>query len=419
MVTRSAPLERLEGVIFGCSISECLMRITQAIPSIAPSDTPWGRALRRGFFAYLISRLFVVMGAAIAVAAEAVTARTNDEEPISGLSGLAQVFDSWDGHWYLDVVREGYPHHIMPNVTYFVSDARAAFFPLYPRLVHYLDMAVPGGPVSVALLINLLFGGLFIYLVGRLARVLFDDRTAEKAMIIAAIFPGSFVLSFAYSEALLLTLAALCFVALHKKAWVWAGVLAALGTACRPNGVALVAACAVAAFIAIREDKEWKALIAPLLSPWGFVGFMLFLRSHTDEHWAWFRVQREAWQEGTSFGATAVQRTFDFFIHPVSSPTSVLTAASVGAMLIGLYMARKYKMNLIYWSYTAVILGLMLIPATVTARPRFLFTAFPLFFPVARALRDDEDKWWPLVVVVMIGGLVTVMGIYGVRGAIP
>ncbi|MTA54044.1 MAG: hypothetical protein F2958_03805, partial [Actinobacteria bacterium] len=171
------------------------MRISQAIPSIAPSDTPWGRALRRGFFAYLISRLFVVMGAAIAVAAEAVTARTNDEEPISGLSGLAQVFDSWDGHWYLDVVREGYPHHIMPNVTYFVSDARAAFFPLYPRLVHYLDLAVPGGPVSVALLVNLLFGGLFIYLVGRLARVLFDDRTAEKAMIIAAIFPGSFVLS--------------------------------------------------------------------------------------------------------------------------------------------------------------------------------------------------------------------------------
>ena len=88
-------------------------------------------------------------------------------------------------------------------------------------------------------------------------------------------------------------------------------------------------------------------------------------------------------------------------------------------MLIALYMARKYKMNLIYWSYTAVVLALMLIPATVTARPRFLFTAFPLFFPVARALRDDEEKWWPLAVVLMIGGLVTVMGIYGVKGAIP
>jgi amino acid transporter len=217
----------------------------------------------------------------------------------------------------------------------------------------------------------------------------------------------------------MLTIVALCFIALRDKHWIWAGVLAAMATATRPNGVALVAACAVASLIAIRNDREWRSLIAPVVSPLGFFGFMWFLRMHTGEGLAWFRVQREAWQEGTSFGATAVQRTYDFFLHPVSSPTSVLTAASVAAMLIALYMARKYKMNLIYWAYTIVVLALMLIPATVTARPRFLFTAFPLFFPVARALRDEDDTWWPLVVMVMIGGLVTVMGIYGVRGAIP
>ena len=386
---------------------------------IPPSTDPWGRTLRKAGIVYLLSRLFVVMGAAIAVAAQAVTDRTNEIEPSNGLSGLAAILDSWDGHWYLDVARDGYPHHIMPNVTYFVSDARAAFFPMYPRLVHYVDMVIPGGPVSVALAINFILGGCFIFLAGYLCRGLFDIKTAEKAMILIALFPGSFVLSMAYSEALMLTIAALCFIALRDKHWLWAGVLAAMATATRPNGVALVAACAVASLLAIRRDRDWSSLIAPVLSPFGFIGFMWFLRMHTGENGAWFRVQREAWQEGTSFGTTAVQRTIDFFIHPVSSPTSVLTAASVGAMLLALYMGRKYRINLVYWSYSAVVLVLMLIPATVTARPRFLFTAFPLFFPVARALRDDEDKWWPLVVVVMIGGLVTVMGIYGVRGAIP
>ena len=386
---------------------------------IPPSTDSWGRTLRKAGIVYLLSRLFVVMGAAIAVAAQAVTDRTNEIEPSNGLSGLAAILDSWDGHWYLDVVRDGYPHHIMPNVTYFVSDARAAFFPMYPRLVHYIDMVIPGGPVSVALAINFILGACFIFLAGYLCRGLFDIKTAEKAMILIALFPGSFVLSMAYSEALMLTIAALCLIALRDKHWLWAGVLAAMATATRPNGVALVAACAVASLLAIRRDRDWSSLIAPVLSPFGFIGFMWFLRMHTGENGAWFRVQREAWQEGTSFGATAVQRTIDFFIHPVSSPTSVLTAASVGAMLLALYMGRKYRINLVYWSYSAVVLVLMLIPATVTARPRFLFTAFPLFFPVARALRDDEDKWWPLVVVVMIGGLVTVMGIYGVRGAIP
>ena len=117
---------------------------------IPPSTDPWGRTLRRVAVVYVLSRLFVIMGAAIAVAAQAVVDRTNDVEPINGLSGLADTLANWDGHWYLDVVREGYPHHIMPNVTYFVSDARAAFFPLYPRLVHYFDVIIPGGPVSFA-----------------------------------------------------------------------------------------------------------------------------------------------------------------------------------------------------------------------------------------------------------------------------
>jgi Gpi18-like mannosyltransferase len=386
---------------------------------IPASTDPWGRTLRRVGVVYLLSRIFVTMGAAIAVAAQAVVDRTNEVIPDSGLLSLAAILDSWDGHWYLDVVREGYPHHIMPNVSYFVTDARAAFFPMYPRLVHYIDNVLPGGPVSVALGLNLLLGAVFVILAGYLCRGLFDNKTAEKAMILIALFPGSFVLSMAYSEALMLTIVALCFIALRDKHWVWAGILAAMATATRPNGVALVAACAVASIIAIKNDRDWKSLIAPILSPIGFIGFMLFLRQHTTEDWAWFRVQRQAWQEGTSFGATAVQRTFDFFLRPVSSPTSVLTAASVVAMVIALVLARKYKMNLVYWAYTAVVLGLMLIPATVTARPRFLFTAFPLFFPVARALRDDEDRWWPLVVMVMIGGLITVTGIYGVRGAIP
>lgn len=164
---------------------------------IPPSSDPWGKTLRRAGLIYLLSRLFVVMGAAIAVAAQAVVDRSNDVVPANGLSGLAAILDSWDGHWYLDVVREGYPHHIMPNVTYFVSDARAAFFPLYPRLVHYIDVVIPGGPVSVALAINIVLGAFFVFLAGYLCRGLFDIKTAEKAMILIALFPGSFVLSMA------------------------------------------------------------------------------------------------------------------------------------------------------------------------------------------------------------------------------
>ena len=386
---------------------------------LPPTSDPWQKAVRVGAVAYVLSRVFVVMGAAVAVAADAVWSRLNNETPKGGLSALVAILDSWDGHWYLEVVREGYPRYIMPNVTYFVSDARAAFFPLYPRLVHYIDNLFPGGPVSIALVINLFFGAVFVYLIGLIARQLFDVKTAQKTMVLACFFPGSFVLSWAYSEAILLTLAALCFLALHRHLWLVAGILAALGTAARPNGIALVAACAVASLIAIKDNREWKSLIAPALSPLGFIGFMAFLRHHTGENWAWFRVQREAWKEGTSFGATAVERTFDFFLNPASSPTTLLTAASMFALIAGLVALWKHRIPAMYVAYSAVVIALMLLPATVTARPRFLFTAFPLLIPAARLLRDDEEKWWPIVVLLMATGLVAVTGMYGVRAAIP
>ena len=75
-------------------------------------------------------------------------------------------------------------------------------------------------------------------MVGLLARRLFDDMVAERAMVLFAVFPGSFVLSFAYAEAMFIVLAAVCFWYLLDERWVLAGLAAALAGATRPNGLA-------------------------------------------------------------------------------------------------------------------------------------------------------------------------------------
>ena len=385
----------------------------------ATSSIDWKRARLYALVAYLVSRLFVLAGGAIAVTTWALQDKEEGKPAKNGLKMLIEYLDMWDGHWYLEVVRNGYPRVIQPDVTYFVSDARAAFFPLYPRLVHFFDLLLPGGPVWVSLLLNIILGGVFIYLAGRIALVLFNAKVAERTMVLLCLFPGSFVLSFAYSEAIMLCLAALCLLALVRHAWVYAGVFALLAGLARPNGIALCLACAIACLIAIKERREYSSLIAPLLAPWGYIGFMLFLRHHTNEPWAWFRVQNEAWQESTSFGGTAVIRTFDFFRSPFSSPTSLITAASLFVTVFLLYAARKHKLPSIFFWYSIGILVLMLIPATVTARPRFLYTAFPLFISVAAMLRDEDDRYWTLLVASLSAGLVFISALYGVYGAIP
>ncbi len=410
---------------------------TTEIPTFDPLNetAAWRGVVRKAGLVYLFSRLCVMVGAAI-VAAElraddnAVRANFPDAPfadpqyvskaiPTSAVRPMLDVLTSWDGLWYLRIIRSGYPRSVQPNVTYDVSDARAAFFPSYPMLVRFVDKVLPGGDTTAALFTNFVLGAIAVLLVGVLARELFGIRVAERSMILMALFPGSFVLSFAYTEALLLALAAGCMWCLLKRQWALAGVLAAIGTATRPNGIALIAACAIASFFAIRDRREWRSLVAPLLAPIGFIGFMLWIDAHTGERGVWFRVQTEAWGEGTSFGLTAVRRTLKAFTHPLTSPTNTITAVSVVTMVLLLWFLNKHRLPSYCNAYVAVVLLLMLLPSTVTARPRFVFTAFPLLIAAAVWFERDKRDWWPYVIGACSAGLVGLTALYGVLGAIP
>jgi hypothetical protein len=396
-------------------------RDTAQLPTFDPGLT-WSQILRRVGIAYVITRLCVIAGAAIVAAGEVAEAnRLGLERPKNAVGLILQVLTSWDGRWYFEIIRGWYPTSIPPDVTYEMAEARAAFFPVYPMIVRTLDPVLPGGDVFAALFVNLVFGVLAIWLIGLLARELFDEQIAYRAMLLTLFFPGSFVLSFAYSEAVLIAVAAGCLLALVRHQWVAAGLLAAIGTACRPNGLALVAACVVAAFLAIRERRDWRSLVAVVLSPIGFVAFQLYLYDRTGE-WAWFRVQTEAWDEGTSFGLTAIRNTLEAFIRPLSSPTDIITAVSVIVSVIMLVILWKRRLPAPLVAYVLVVFALMILPATVTARPRFIFTAFPVFIAIAAwwpVHRDRRQEVWTAVVACGAAGLVALTGLYGVLGAIP
>jgi Dolichyl-phosphate-mannose-protein mannosyltransferase len=404
------------------------------LAAVDDTSAAWHRILGKVALVYLYSRFCVLAGAAI-VAAELKV----DVDQVKGiadipfadpniagkppfktaLTPIVDVLTSWDGNWYMRIVRLGYPRHVQAHVTYFVDDARAAFFPTYPMLVRAVDKVVPGGDTTAALFTNFVLGAVAILLLGLVARRLYGDQVAAKTMVLGAMFPGSFVLSFAYTEALLLVFAMGCLWCLLTERWVWAGLLAALGTATRPNGLALVLACAVASVIAIRQRREWKSLSAPILAPLGFVAFQLWLGHHTGEAGVWFRVQSQAWGEGASYGLTAIRKSFEAFASPLTSPTNIITAASVLAMVLMIYFAWRRRLPLPMVAYCAGIIALMLLPNTVTARPRFLYTAFPLFISAGAFLHSDRRDWWPYVIGACSAGLVTLTALYGVFGAIP
>lgn len=397
-------------------------------------STTWWRLFLHTLPVYLVSRACVLAGAAVVAAELRVDANlaTERELPLADPHGttnagnavrpMLDVLTSWDGLWYMEIVRSGYPTSVPPDVTYFVDEARAAFFPLFPLLGRTFDRLLPGGDSLAVLVMNTILGLVAIVVIAMIAEHLYGERVARTTATLCALFPGSFVLSFAYSEALMLALAAACLLLLLSREWTAAGVFAALATATRPNALALVVACAVAAFFAIRDRRDWSALSAVLLAPIGFLTFQLWLGQHTGEGGVWFRVQRQAWDEGASFGWTAVKNSVEAIWQPMTSPTDTITALSFAAMIMLLVLGWKAKLPWILTAYSWTIVALMLVPATVTARPRFLFAAFPLLIGAAKwfdARRDRDELLWPMTMAACGAGLAALTGLYGVFGAIP
>jgi hypothetical protein len=310
---------------------------------------------------------------------------------VSGV-GFTQFLSTWDGGWYLKLVADGYPAGV-PEVAGKATESTIGFFPLYPLTVRAVSWLLPVPDVMAAIAVSVVFGGVAVALFYRLATLFTDRRTAERAAILFAFFPGSFVLSMAYTEALMLALAAGCFLALFQRRWVLAGVLAALAAASRPSALALTAACAWQAALAIRQRREWRSIAAPLLAPAGVLAFFVYLKLRTGEFTAWFRVEREGWGQGPKLGWSAFQPVLDF----LQSPFTDRRAAVVGVGLIFALVA----LGLLLWQrwpgaltiYTVAILAMSANARLDSVRPRTLLTAFPLIFATAKVAQGRWFTW--------------------------
>jgi hypothetical protein len=204
--------------------------------------------------AWLSSRLLVVGVAAIA----------------TGGSPLLYLHQ-WDGRWYAMVARHGY--FLLPG---YQSDA--AFFPLYPVLLHAVGLTGLGVAQAGMLLSNASFL-LALIVLYELARTWISPGDARRAAVYAAFFPVGFVFSMVYPEALSLLLIAGAGLAAARNRWKTAAVLAALAALGRPEAAFLVLPFVGALrsrWRALAPRRRAQALIAILATPAALVGLVAY-----------------------------------------------------------------------------------------------------------------------------------------------
>jgi hypothetical protein len=222
-----------------------------------------------------------------------------------------------------------------------------------------------------------------------LVRAFAGERAANRVTILFSLFPGSFVFSLIYSEGLVITGAAFGLLALMRRRWVLAGLLGFVATAAAPIALAFVVSCVWAAVGALRRDRDWRALAAPVLAPLGTVIYLVWTWQHTGVASAFSQTERGGWHSFLSI-AYPFRIVGNYVAHPLSNPANQrLVFFCIIAVVVALVIAvRDRSLPAVVLVYGASVAVLAMLTAPVGPRPRIILDAFPLIIAVGLRYRD-------------------------------
>jgi hypothetical protein len=316
----------------------------------------------------------------------AVTWATLAIADLSTHQGILQEVDRWDSRWFLRAAASGWPRHL-PYLGGHVARSTIAFFPLFPLSIRWMSQ-VTGLPLLASGIVITTASGLTAMIgVWALVRHYADQSSADRATLLVALFPGSFVLSMVYSEGLALTFLAFGILALLQRRWLLAGVLGLLASATTPVALAFVVSCGWCAYRQVATERNWRALVAPALAPLGFVGYQAWIWQHTGTLTAWRLTERGGWDSYPSV-AYPVHTAWVFLRDPIATNETddllfVCTILVVVAAVVAIRSSMPKPMLL--YGLSAAALGM--ISAPIGLRPRFIFLAFPLIVAVGTRFR--------------------------------
>ncbi len=302
------------------------------------------------------------------------------------------IWGAWDSGWYVDLAVNGYQRLAGAD-----GQANWAFFPAFPFLAGGLARLTGLTPFQAMIAISNLAFLAALLLIHRLARAEFNRRSADLAVVLLCVAPGSYIFSAAYTEALFMACVAGALLLMRSRRWMAAGIVAAGAALTRNLGVGLLlpygwtvmerllAARGASAPETNRPGPaEWIRIGLGGLAPLAAVaGFMLYLRARTGDALAFLHVQK-AWNRNLDLPFSATIRGL---LHPGGVHDADLLSLSAACLAIGLLAALATMRR---WTLLALGLFLTLVPLAtgLASFGRYMLVIVPLWLALAKLLAD-------------------------------
>jgi hypothetical protein len=293
------------------------------------------------------------------------------------------IWNQWDAPHYLDIARDGY-------VSEGVQSRWIVFYPLYPWLVRAFSFPL-GDLLLSAFFVSAVASVAAALLLRRLVALDHGEDVARAAVFFMLVFPTAYFMHIGYTESLFLALALGSFVAARGGRWWVAGLLGALASMTRVNGLLLVPALAAEAFTEWRESgRRWRWEWAwVLLAGAGFAVYLLVNVRVFGDAFAFLRMQDAYWYKSLTWPWTGIVKTWGSAAGRAPSEAQMVGWQELWFVLLGLGCAvwcwlrerTSYAvwvtLNWLLWTSTNFVLSV----------PRYTLVLFPLYILFARVGR--------------------------------
>lgn len=343
----------------------------------------------------------------------------------TGSDSLWEMLSAADAQWYASIAQSGYPSRDEFTVEGCGDEVRLtttcenfmawAFFPAWPALVRVLS-PLAADPLAVGFVASNILSlaaaiVLFLYV-----RTRSDDARALITVLLFCASPFAVFLDAPFTESLFLLLVAGIFLAAQRGAWPVVGVLFALLSVTRPNGIflAVVPLTFLIREMAARRRFSWRRASQALwlgLALVPFAAWLIFNHAKTGDATFFFTVQRR-WFSGQPGldnligNLAAVFRLPDLQWHNFHSSRVDALVMAASLLILALGMRRLQSHETVY---TAAIMIVPLIAKDLLSYSRYVMPAWPLFFILAAVFRRRAWLFGLLLLVSLLGQVVLTM----------
>ncbi len=345
---------------------------------------------------FVVSRLLILVAAFVA---EGLIPR-NPALTSGDTSPILRSLTSWDGWYYLGIVREGY--HIEPVS----GDYRdVAFLPLFPIIVRVLSAPWPqlAGVVSIVVA-NVAFL-LALGLLARLGEPYLGRRRARLAASLLALYPFASAFAMAYTESVFLLVMVAAFLAAEQGRPRRAGLFLALAALARFQGIVLI----LPIWLILLRQAGWRPRWSHawlLLGPAAGAGFLLYVGWLSGSLTAFLDAQ-QAWGRA-GVGGSAPGQTIAARFSPYQAALVVTLCWSV-FMLV---WVRRDRMRPEYWLIPVLFMAAEISSGSLEAVGRVTMLAFPYVWLLAARRSTLARRGWP----VLSAGLFTLVATLSFAG---